>query len=223
MPEVGSPHRTISGSLHGVVTRGKRSSRPKRIMEARDEGCGHEGDSTAGRSFFLLVAAGTARLALGDANPANVLTGQSAFVSLNTVKPGLFREDHAFRRPAEAVRHGKPPQRNRELFPDRKARAAPCGCGLQGKSLHDRFNRAACDSCVGAEWRRVCRGKTRAGRIRVFHGMAAGGKAGAELHFCDWTEPTVRYGVLSVEVRTRNGCTSRTSTRWCVMHTGTAT
>ncbi len=41
---------------------------------------------------IFAVATGTVRLVLGEANPAKILTGRSAFISSVTVQPGIFRK-----------------------------------------------------------------------------------------------------------------------------------
>lgn len=121
---------------------------------------------------ILVVAAGTARLVLGEANLANVLTGRSAFVSSFTVKPGIFRKITPADLPKPFATESAS---TRSKIVDRPAGAmpqAPPGfhVGLFADGLiMPRVMRVAPNGDIFVV-------ETRAGQVRVFRGMTGNGK-----------------------------------------------
>jgi glucose/arabinose dehydrogenase len=121
---------------------------------------------------IFAVAAGTVRLVLGEASPANVLTGRSAFVSSFTVKPGIFRKITVADLPKPFATESAS---TRSKIVDRPAGAmpqAPPGfhVGLFADQLSmPRVMRVAPNGDIFVV-------ETRAGRVRVYRGMTADGK-----------------------------------------------
>ncbi len=122
--------------------------------------------------FILLAVAGTLRLVLGDVNPANVLTGQSAFVSSSTVKPGVFRKLTLADLPKPYATESVATTSRIVPSPDGAWPHAPAGfkVDLFATGLRQpRVIRVAPNGDVFVM-------ETQAGQIRVFRGVTADGK-----------------------------------------------
>jgi len=122
--------------------------------------------------FVLLAAAGMARLVLGDANPATVLTGGSAFVSSITVKPGGFRKIVPADLPKPYATESASTRSRIVPRPKGAWPQAPAGfqVGLFANGLIlPRVIRVAPNGDVFVV-------ETRAGQVRVFRGITADGK-----------------------------------------------
>ncbi len=119
---------------------------------------------------IFAVAAGTVRLVLGEANPASVLTGRSAFVSSFTVKPGIFRKLTVADLPKPFATESAS---TRSKIVERPAGAmpqAPPGfhVGLfADKLVMPRVMRVAPNGDIFVV-------ETRAGQVRVYRGMTDG-------------------------------------------------
>ncbi len=120
----------------------------------------------------LLLAVGTMTWLAGDANPTSVLTGQSAFVSSVTVKPGIFRKVTVSDLPKPFATKSVSTKSRIVPRPAGTLPQAPAGfrVGLFADGLvMPRVIRVAPNGDIFVV-------ETQAGRVRVFRGIAADGK-----------------------------------------------
>ena len=122
--------------------------------------------------FALLLAVGAARLATGEANPTDVLTGRAAFVTSSGVKPGAFRKITAADLPKPFMT-GSATLRSRIVpRPAGTMPVAPAGfrVGLFADGLSmPRVIRVAPNGDIFLA-------ETQAGQVRVFRGISPDGK-----------------------------------------------
>jgi glucose/arabinose dehydrogenase len=120
----------------------------------------------------LLLTAGATRLAIGEANPAEVLTGKAAFVTSSGVKPGAFRKITAADLPKPFMTESATLRSRIVPRPTGTLPVAPTGfrVGLFADGLSmPRVIRAAPNGDIFVA-------ETQAGQVRVFRGISADGK-----------------------------------------------
>lgn len=120
----------------------------------------------------LLLAAGMTTWLAGDANPTNILTGRSAFVSSITVKPGIFRKVTVADLPKPFATESVSTKSRIVPRPPGMLPQAPAGfhVGLFADGLvMPRVIRVAPNGDIFVV-------ETQAGQVRVFRGISADGK-----------------------------------------------
>src|SRR3954465_5110757 len=120
----------------------------------------------------LLVGTATTGFVLGEANPANVLTGRSAFVSAVAVKPGVFRKITSADLPKPFATESVETRSRIVPRPAGALPQAPAGfhVGLFAGGLTvPRVIRVAPNSDIFVV-------ETQAGQVRVFRGISPDGK-----------------------------------------------
>lgn len=123
-------------------------------------------------SLALLLSMGVTELVLGNANPAEILTGRSAFVTSSGVKPGTFRKITAEDLPKPFMTESVTLRSRIVPRPAGTLPQAPPGfrVGLFADGLRmPRVIRVAPNGDIFVA-------ETQAGRVRVFRGISADGK-----------------------------------------------
>jgi glucose/arabinose dehydrogenase len=137
-----------------------------------------------------LLAAGATGLVLGEANPANVLTGHSAFVTSSGIKPGAFRKITTADLPKPFMTESATLRSRIVPRPAGALPQAPAGfqVGLFADGLKmPRVIRVAPNGDIFLA-------ETQAGQVRVFRGISADGKPGQTSVFATgFHEP---YGMI---------------------------
>jgi len=122
--------------------------------------------------FALLLAVGATRLATGEANPTDVLTGRAAFVTSSGVRPGTFRKITTADLPKPFMTESTTLRSRIVPRPAGTLPVAPAGfrVGLFADGLSmPRVIRVAPNGDIFVA-------ETRAGQVRVFRGISADGK-----------------------------------------------
>jgi glucose/arabinose dehydrogenase len=122
--------------------------------------------------FALLLALGATRLATGEANPTEVLTGRAAFVTSSGVKPGAFRKVTTADLPRPFMTESATLRSKIVPRPAGAMPQAPAGfqVGLFAGGLSmPRVIRVAPNGDIFLA-------ETQAGQVRVFRGISADGK-----------------------------------------------
>ena len=122
--------------------------------------------------FALLLAVGATKLATGEANPTDVLTGQAAFVTSSGVKPGAFRKITTADLPKPFMTESATLRSRIVPRPAGALPQAPAGfhVGLFADGLSmPRVIRVAPNGDIFVA-------ETQAGQVRVFRGISADGK-----------------------------------------------
>ena len=120
----------------------------------------------------VLAALGAVSLAIGEANPANVVTGRAAFVASNEVKPGVFRKITAADLPKPFATDSASTKSTIVPRPPGSMPTAPAGfhVGLFADGLSvPRVMRLSPNGDIFVV-------ETQAGQVHVFRGMSADGK-----------------------------------------------
>ncbi len=120
----------------------------------------------------VLAAMGGVSLAIGEANPSNVVTGRAAFVASNEVTPGVFRKITAADLPKPFDTDSASTQSKIVPRPPGSLPTAPAGfhVGLFADGLNEpRVMRLAPNGDIFVV-------ETQSGQVRVFRGMTADGK-----------------------------------------------
>ncbi len=122
--------------------------------------------------FALLLAVGATKLATGEANPTDVLTGKAAFVTSSGVKPGTFRKVTFADLPKPFMTESATLRSRIVPRPAGALPQAPAGfhVGLFAEGLSmPRVIRVAPNGDIFVA-------ETQAGQVRVFRGISADGK-----------------------------------------------
>ena len=122
--------------------------------------------------FALLLAVGATKLATGEANPTDVLTGKAAFVTSSGVKPGTFRKVTFADLPKPFMTESATLRSRIVPRPAGALPQAPAGfhVGLFADGLSmPRVIRVAPNGDIFVA-------ETQAGQVRVFRGISADGK-----------------------------------------------
>src|SRR5580700_12128449 len=122
--------------------------------------------------FTLLLAVGATKLAKGEANPADVLTGKAAFVTSSGIKPGAFRKITTADLPKPFMTESATLRSRIVPRPAGALPQAPAGfqVGLFADGLSmPRVIRVAPNGDIFVA-------ETQAGQVRVFRGISADGK-----------------------------------------------
>ena len=122
--------------------------------------------------FSVLATVGMVSLAIGEANPASVVTGRAAFVASNEVTPGVFRKITTADLPKPFDTDSASTQSKIVPRPAGSLPTAPAGfhVGLFADGLNEpRVMRLAPNGDIFLI-------ETQTGQVRVFRGMTADGK-----------------------------------------------
>lgn len=122
--------------------------------------------------FSVVATVGVVRLAVGEANPSNVVTGRAAFVASNEVTPGVFRKITTADLPKPFDTDSASTQSKIVPRPPGSLPTAPAGfrVGLFADGLNEpRVMRLAPNGDIFLV-------ETQTGQVRVFRGMTADGK-----------------------------------------------